>query len=221
MKKRYSGYNRADAFITCALYIIPSTSMVTSVIVFAPIFFSMDPLGSILGFGIGAWGLIWSCFVLLPRMAAQLYIIDDRIFILKAPFKKTIKMSIDDCEYIGVEDSKRLGPNSPYSKFIAEHDRGDMYSYIYLSTDPYPDKYAHKAEIAPCKDGFIKIKYNDKLCLALLEILPPNKSGGLRSFYIQMQLHDKMYIEAKEKRKKEKAKRKLKKQQEKAKRKKD
>lgn len=211
MKKRYSGYNKIFAFFTCTFF----TVACIVIIVGSCIVFLVDPFVSIMGVGIGLASLIWSCHSLLRRMAARLTIVDDKLFILRAPFQRTIKMDVEDCAYVGVQDSSALGNNNSPAKIVEQYGRGDMYSYIYLSTHPYPDKYIHKAEIAPCKKGFIKIKYSDEICLALMQILPPNKTAQLRSFYNLMQSNDRLDEIRRQNRKKKREKEKQKKKEKK------
>lgn len=135
---------------------------------------------------------IWF-ITILPRLVSTL-IVKNNCIIWHCPFRKTIKMSVEDCEYVGLEDSSQY-VYFRYRTQAAVYDalsRGDEMVYIYFSKTPFPKKYTHKAAAAPCKEGFIKFAYSDKLCLELLEVLPAGKTSALRAFYNRMQAADRV-----------------------------
>ena len=120
-------------------------------------------------------------------------------------------MSVEDCEYVGLEDSSQY----VYFRYSIQEaiwtirSRGDEMVYIYLSKAPFPKKYRHKAIAAPCNQEFIKFAYSDKLCLDLLEVLPAGKTSALRAFYNRMQAVDRANeLKKRNKKKKRKSKKK-------------
>ena len=142
-------------------------------------------------------------YALFPKCLATLVIKNGEL-IWKCPTYKTVRLRIEDCVYIGIEDSSLLV--KPFHKELyGIFGRGDELVYIYLSTEPFPEKYIHKASIAPCKKGFIKFAYSDRLCQDLVELIPQNKRGSLMSFYYHMQEADRE-IERKKQAKKNKRK---------------
>ena len=131
--------------------------------------------------------------IILPRLIAILTVKNNCI-IWRCPFRKPIKMSVKDCEYVGLEDSSKYVcfRYTTQQAVYTMMSRGDEMVYIYLSKTPFPQKYAHKAAAAPCKQGFIKFAYSDELCEELIKILPKCKTNGLVSFYNRMQASDRI-----------------------------
>ena len=131
--------------------------------------------------------------IILPRIVSTL-IVKNNCIIWHCPFRKKIKMSVKDCEYVGLEDSSQYvyfryrTQEAAYAALARE----DFMVYIYFSKTPFPKKYIHRASAAPCKEGFIKFAYSDKLCLELLEVLPAGKTSALRAFYNRMQAADRV-----------------------------
>ncbi len=137
--------------------------------------------------------------------------IKEGCIVWKCPLHKTLTIAIEDCKYVGVEDSS-ANMRVSYSQqlVIDAYGRSDFFAYIYLSDKPYPEKYRHKASTAPCKKGFIKFSYSDELCEALCEILPKEKVGPLKAFYVRMQMEDEAKRREKEKKKRKEEAKKLK-----------
>ena len=147
--------------------------------------------------------------IILPRIVSTL-IVKNNCIIWHCPFRKKIKMSVKDCEYVGLEDSSQY-VYFRYRTQAAVYDalsRGDEMVYIYLSKTPFPKKYAHKAAAAPCKEGFIKFAYSDALCQELIEILPKGKTNALVAFYNRMQAADRVNKLKQQNKKKRKSKKK-------------
>ena len=146
---------------------------------------------------------------IFPRLVSTL-IVKNNCIIWHCPFRKTIKMSVEDCEYVGLEDSSQ----EVYFRYrtqaaaYAALAREDFMVYIYFSKTPFPKKYIHRASAAPCKEGFIKFAYSDKLCLELLEVLPAGKTSALRAFYNRMQAADRVNKLKQQNKKKRKSKKK-------------
>lgn len=134
--------------------------------------------------------IIWF-ITILPRLVSTITVKNNYI-IWHCPFRKTIKISVEDCEYVGLEDSSQY----VYFRYRTQEamytmlSRGDEMVYIYLSKTPFPKKYIHKAAAAPCKEGFIKFAYSDALCQELIEFLPKDKTSALVAFYNRMQAAD-------------------------------
>lgn len=137
---------------------------------------------------------------LLPKSFSLLTVSQQKI-IWRCPFYPSVKMRIEDCEYVSVED-------------MADHNRampvirGDEIAYIYLSDKPFPDKYKHKADIVRRKKGTITFAYSDKLCQELISVLPKEKTGCLVSFYNRMQAADRVNKLKQQNKKKRKSKKK-------------
>lgn len=151
-------------------------------------------------------GMMFFCYGMMylslaSRAFSVLSIRKNKIMWRCFPFK-SVKLNVEDCLYVNIEDMAEH--NKGYVPY-----RGDENSYIYLSSTPLAEKYKHKIDSARCQKGFIKFAYSDKLCLALMEWLPPEKRGNLRAFYNRMQEQDRQLQaqKAAKKRRKEKAKR--------------
>ena len=121
---------------------------------------------------------------LLPKSFSLLSVSSEKI-IWRCPFYRTVKMSITDCEYVTVEDMAYHNRAMPVI-------RGDEIAYIYLSNQPFPNKYKHKADSVRRKKGTITFAYSDKLCQELISILPEDKTKYLISFYNRMQVADRV-----------------------------
>ena len=146
---------------------------------------------------------------ILPRLVSTL-IVKNNCIIWHSPFRKTITMSFEDFEYVGLEDSSKeiCFRYSTQEAAFAALARDDFMVYIYFSKTPFPKKYIHRASAAPCKEGFIKFAYSEKLCLNLLEVLPAGKTSALRAFYLHMQAADRANKLKQQNKKKRKSKKK-------------
>lgn len=127
--------------------------------------------------------LLYVLFI-LPKAFSLLTVSSEKL-VWRCPFYRTVKMSIADCEYVTIEDMEYHNRAMPVI-------RGDEIAYIYLSNQPFPDKYKHKADVIRRKKGTIIFAYSDKLCQKLISILPENKTKYLISFYNRMQANDRM-----------------------------
>lgn len=123
------------------------------------------------------------------QTASILVVSKDKI-IWKNPTTKNVKLQIDECKYVGINDCTQLPKVSyaPSSGFFLR--RGDELSLIYISNHPMPMEYSHKLSADKCKNGFICFVYSDKLCKALIEVLPEEKTLVLKAFYAKMQEAD-------------------------------
>ena len=127
--------------------------------------------------------LIYVLFI-LPKAFSLLTVTSEKL-VWRCPFYRTVKMRIDDCKYVTIEDMAHHNRAMPII-------RGDEIAYIYLSNQPFPDKYKHKADVVRRKKGTIIFAYSDKLCQKLISILPENKTKYLISFYNRMQANDRV-----------------------------
>ncbi len=161
---------------------------------------------------------IWMLRVLGVQMASMLVVSKDKV-VWKNPGARNVKLRIDECKYVGISDCTEIRSVSfaaPHSLFLR---RGDELSLIYISDHPMPREYYHKLSAEKCKDGFICFVYSDKLCKALIEVLPEEKTAVLKAFYERMQEADIRLAKEKEKykrkqlREKEKEKKRKKKQE--------
>ena len=121
---------------------------------------------------------------LLPKSFSLLSVSSEKI-IWRCPFYRSVKVKIEDCEYVSIEDMACHNRGIPVI-------RGDEIAYIYLSNKPFPDKYKHKADIIRRKKGTITFAYSDKLCQELISVLPEDKTKNLVSFYNRMQASDRI-----------------------------
>ncbi len=143
-------------------------------------------------------GNIWVLRVLGVQMASMLVVSKDKI-VWRNPGAKSVKLRIDECKYVGISDCTEIRSVSyaaPHSLFLR---RGDELSLIYISDHPMPIEYYHKLSGDKCKDGFICFVYSDKLCKALIEVLPEEKTAVLKAFYERMQEADIRLAKEKEK----------------------
>lgn len=146
---------------------------------------------------------IWVLRVLGVQLASMLVVSKDKI-VWKNPGARNVKLRIDECKYVGISDCTEIRSVSyaaPHSLFLR---RGDELSLIYISDHPMPREYYHKLSAEKCKDGFICFVYSDKLCKALIEVLPEEKTAVLKAFYERMQEADIRLAKEKEKYKKKK-----------------
>ena len=114
----------------------------------------------------------------------RLYVYEKKV-VLRGFLRKTITLTLEDCKYVGIEDYSLLNRGMPIL-------RGDEISYIYLSEEPYPQKYHGKITALKSKKGFIKFRYSDAVAEALLEILPDDKDYLIRGFYGKMKANDRL-----------------------------
>lgn len=126
----------------------------------------------------------------------RLCVYEDKV-VLRRFLRRPRVMTIESCKYIGVDDYSLLNRGLPIS-------RGDEISYVYLSEQPYPQKYRGKISMLKNKKGFIKFHYSDKLAEALFAVLPDEKTCLLRSFYGKMKANDSLVQAEKRKNKKKK-----------------
>lgn len=137
---------------------------------------------------------------LLPKSFSLLSVSSEKI-IWRCPFYRSVKVKIEDCEYVSIEDMAYHNRGIPVI-------RGDEIAYIYLSNKPFPDKYKHKADIVRRKKGTITFAYSDELCQKLIDILPEDKTKCLVSFYNRMQAADRVNKLKQQNKKKRKSKKK-------------
>ena len=150
----------------------------------------------ILMFGVAVYwflGFIMSPFI-FDRAFGRLLVYEDRV-VYKCFLRKSITIKIEEVAYAGVDDFHRL--REGILKI-----RGDEYSFIYLSKNPYPDEYIGKIILLKNKKGFIKFSYSDKLAQALIDILPAEKDNLIRAFYGKMKSQDMLNKHKKRKNKK-------------------
>ena len=141
---------------------------------------------------------------LLGRQTASMLVVSKNKIVWKNLTKKNVKLRIDECKYVGINDCTQLPKVSyaPSSSFFLH--RGDELSLIYISDHPMPREYYHKLSADKCKDGFVCFVYSDKLCKALIEVLPEEKTLVLKAFYEKMQEADIRLTKEKEKYKRKK-----------------
>ena len=132
--------------------------------------------------GVGAIGLF--IFYLLPKSFSLITVYPTKI-VWRCPLYRRVEMSIDDCKYVLVEDME-------YNNRAMPVIRGDEIAYIYLSNEPYPKQYRHKADEIRRKKGVITFAYSDMLCKELISVLPSEKTTYLVAFYNHMQASDKV-----------------------------
>ena len=107
-------------------------------------------------------------------------------------FRRTRRIVYDDCRYIGVETFNKEA-RCPVV-------RGDECAAVYLSMDPFPEKFKGRINHLRCTDRIIKFYYTDALAETILAVAPEEKTYLLRAFYNQMQNYDRQQERAKRKR---------------------
>ena len=130
------------------------------------------------------------------RCFGKLTVYEDKVR-WSCPTFRSVEIYYDDITHVSIEDFENLNRGMPVI-------RGDEISFICLSTSAIPAKYRGKITTYRNKKGFIKFKYMDNACEALMEALPPEKQGPLRGFYAEMQLSDEKIAKEKAKRKRRK-----------------
>lgn len=131
----------------------------------------------------GVW-IVWFFRYLGSRTLSWLKVTEDEI-VWRSPFHFALKMRLNDCVYIGVDD---MDDDNKVIPIV----RGDEVSYIYFSSEPFPNKYKHKINRLKCKKNFIKFAYSDKLCEHLIKVFPQDKINKLTGFYNLMQAQDRI-----------------------------
>lgn len=120
-------------------------------------------------FAILGLGLLFKFF--WEKFFAKLIITKTHI-VWKCLFRKPIVLSIEACDYIGVQQE--------------ESHNGIPYYFIYLSNKPYPAKYFGKINKVACKEGFIKFWYSQELSEYLISYMPGSKTGTLLAFRMRL-----------------------------------
>ena len=115
-------------------------------------------------------GIILVHFAFWEKCFATLTITEDEV-IWRCPFRKTRRLPVFECRYIGVE--------------LEESANGLPYPFIYLTSEPYPYEYRHKINKLRCSDSFIKFWYSEKLSDHLRERFPGMKTGSLLAYQIK------------------------------------
>ncbi len=156
----------------CEIFIKNSTFKLLEIAI-AVLVFSSGAIGCFAGATYHLW---------FDRVFGRLLVYNDKI-VFKCFLKRTRKITIEDCKYVGVEDYSLLNRAFPVV-------RGDEISFIYFSDKPYPQKYHGKITALKNKKGFIKFYYSDALAEALFELFPSEKNYLLRSFYGKMKAND-------------------------------
>lgn len=186
-----------------ALIIVPGMALMTILLVKSTISQEYSTSETITYWVIVLLLYILEMFVLRvygEQTASMLVVSKDKI-VWKNPTTKNVKLQIDECKHVGINDCTQLPKVSyaPSSSFFLR--RGDELSLIYISDHPMPIEYYHKLSSEKCKDGFICFVYSDKLCKALIEVLPEEKTAVLKAFYEKMQETDIRLAKEKEKHK--------------------
>lgn len=114
-----------------------------------------------------AKGLHEKCFAKL-----EVY---ETMIIWKCIFRKSHKIMISDCKFIGVESEDSFN--------------GLDYPFIYFTASHYPNEFSHKINKIKVSDGFIKFWYMDELSEYLISHLPKEKTGGLQYYQHQKKAH--------------------------------
>lgn len=131
--------------------------------------FTMEPM---------EW-LYWGCFLIISlsvaiwtnRIGGRYVLICPKRIICKALFCRDIVIEYDKCN-IGIDYS---------------NNKGCRQWWIYLSYIPYPpfkkDAYYNRINSRYCKQGFIRIMYNDDIYQALMDVLPKKQRIALAASY--------------------------------------
>ena len=193
-------------WLILALIIVPGMALMTILLVKSTISQEYSTSEAITYWVILLLLYILEMFVLrvYGEQTASMLMVSKNKIVWKNLTKKNVKFRIDECKYVGINDCTQLPKVSyaPSSSFFLH--RGDELSLIYISDHPMPREYYHKLSADKCKDGFVCFVYSDKLCKALIEVLPEEKTAVLKAFYERMQEADIRLAKEKEKYKKKK-----------------
>lgn len=193
-------------WLILALIIVPGMALMTILLVKSTISQEYSTSEAITYWVILLLLYILEMFVLrvYGEQTASMLMVSKNKIVWKNLTKKNVKLRIDECKYVGINDCTQLPKVSyaPSSSFFLR--RGDELSLIYISDHPMPREYYHKLSADKCKDGFICFVYSDKLCNALIKVLPEEKTAVLKAFYERMQEADIRLAKEKEKYKRKK-----------------
>lgn len=89
----------------------------------------------------------------------------------KCPFRKTRILPMEKCRFSGVESEESYN--------------GLPYLHIYVSCEPYPQKFKNRINRLKCSDRFIKFWYSEELCRVLERTLPVESRGSLTAYRIR------------------------------------
>ena len=137
------------------------------------------PLWESIGILVFAIMLMYSCVKGLPEALSFVTIHSDKITWRFVPFRK-VCMPIEDCNFVFITYENRFVENRAW---IPENVMKPFSIRICLSTEPIPEKYKNQITAIRRQKGFIQFVYSEKLALALIEILPMERTEQLRSFY--------------------------------------
>ena len=116
------------------------------------------------------------------RFASKITFFEDRV-VWRCFGYIPVTMKYDEMKYVGIETFDDL------DRGMVDI-RGDGTAYIYMSVEPYPEKYKRKIIQLRTKKGFIKFKYTDGVAEALMDRLPVEKVEQVRGFYFKMKYLD-------------------------------
>lgn len=139
-------------------------------------------------------GSLWAIIVMCNKTMSWITVTENQI-IWRCPLHRTVRMKLDDCVYIGVDDMADHNKTMPVV-------RGDELTYIYFLSEPFPPKYRHKIDSLKCKKGSIKFAYSDKLCEQLMCVFPKERIKNVLTFYDLMQARDRMWKQKEKRRRK-------------------
>ena len=198
--KRFSDW-KLFAWIMLALIAVPAMVLMTILLVKSTISQEFSTSKTIFYWIIVLLFYILEIYVLRVYgvQTASMLVVSKDMIVWKNPGARSVKLRIDECKYVGISDCTEIRSVSyaaPHSLFLR---RGDELSLIYISDHPMPREYYHKLSAEKCKDGFICFVYSDKLCKALIEVLPEEKTAILKAFYERMQEADIRLAKEKEK----------------------
>ena len=206
--------------ILCGMLLYPIILMTAAFAIFALVYNifhhvvnAFYSIGLVLLFANCIWLHYFSSFG--ERSLSKLIFYEERIVWRCFGFVP-VKLKYKDIKYVGIATN-----DDSVSQNSIDF-RGDGTAYIYMSIEPYPEKYRRKVTKLRTKKGFIKFKYTDGVAEALMDRLPSQKVEKVSGFYYHVK-----HIRAKEeqecakeklKRKRKREKRKREKEKKKAKR---
>ena len=96
------------------------------------------------------------CFGVMSREIFGYIVFYENKLVLKAPLRKSIKMSYADIEYIQI-DYNTLTINKQF--------------WVVLGLEPMPEKYRHRVNALPVSEKILRIQYSKKLDSILCDVL--------------------------------------------------
>ena len=128
--------------------------------------------------------LIWGYYTL--KIKNQLYswgIFSSDSVLVSVPFQKSFSLSYDKCRGCGI--------GSYCHSFLNRGNIGSVIYFIFLSIDPFEEKYRDQMNLWQPSASRIKTAFDEELYEYLIATLPPKQAVMLKRDYLIMKDHQK------------------------------